>query len=192
MAGIGRRFWTTIPFGTGGRRGKLYPIGTNAINDRTIGESAQGLADYVREVVGKKPLGLRHRLRYAASLARLRRTCAGIMAAAGFKVWFLDGFRSTPEESFAVRYKSCDCGIMITASHNPPTRQRPEGLLVDRRPIAAAARRGRDRPGYRVKEISRMPWAEGLASGRIEYCQEEVDAAFVAAVMRQSRPARGI
>ena len=42
-------FWTTIPFGTAGRRGKMYPIGTNAINDRTIGESAQGLADYVRQ-----------------------------------------------------------------------------------------------------------------------------------------------
>ena len=39
---------------------------------------------------------------------------------------------------------------------------------------------------YRVKEIVRIPWEEGLASGRIEYCQEEVDAAFVAAVMRQS------
>ena len=35
-------FWTVIPFGTGGRRGKMYPIGCNAINDRTIGESARG------------------------------------------------------------------------------------------------------------------------------------------------------
>ena len=43
------------------------------------------------------------------------------MAAAGFKVWFFDGYRSTPEASFLVRYKNCDCGIMITASHNPPT-----------------------------------------------------------------------
>src|SRR5882724_12149927 len=42
-------FWTVIPFGTGGRRGRMYPIGSNAINERTIGESAQGLADYVRE-----------------------------------------------------------------------------------------------------------------------------------------------
>src|SRR4051812_8795879 len=41
-------FWAIIPFGTGGRRGRMYPIGSNAINDRTIGESAQGLADYVR------------------------------------------------------------------------------------------------------------------------------------------------
>ena len=34
-------FWTIIPFGTAGRRGRMYPIGTNAINDRTIGESAK-------------------------------------------------------------------------------------------------------------------------------------------------------
>ncbi|NQW47484.1 MAG: phospho-sugar mutase, partial [Planctomycetes bacterium] len=28
-------YWTVIPFGTGGRRGKMYPVGSNAINDRT-------------------------------------------------------------------------------------------------------------------------------------------------------------
>ena len=38
-------FWTVIPFGTGGRRGMMYEFGSNAINERTIGESAQGLAD---------------------------------------------------------------------------------------------------------------------------------------------------
>ena len=43
------------------------------------------------------------------------------MVAAGFKVYFLDGYRSTPELSFAVRYKHCSCGIMVTASHNPPS-----------------------------------------------------------------------
>ena len=26
-------YWTVIPFGTGGRRGKMYPVGSNAIND---------------------------------------------------------------------------------------------------------------------------------------------------------------
>ena len=181
-------FWTTIPFGTGGRRGRLYPIGTNAINDRTIGESAQGLADYVREVVGNKPLACaiaydtRHRSREFAEL------CARIMAAAGFKVWFLDGYRSTPEASFAVRYKNCDCGIMITASHNPPTDNAVKvywstgGQLLPPHDENVIDR------VYRVKEIERIPWEEGLASGRIEYCQEEVDAAFVAAVMRQSTP----
>jgi phosphoglucomutase/phosphomannomutase len=38
-------FWTIIPFGTGGRRGRMYEFGSNAINERTIGESAQGLAN---------------------------------------------------------------------------------------------------------------------------------------------------
>ena len=51
-------FWTVIPFGTGGRRGKMYPIGSNAINDRTIGESAQGLADYVKTTLGPGARGL--------------------------------------------------------------------------------------------------------------------------------------
>jgi hypothetical protein len=46
-------FWTIIPFGTGGRRGRMYPIGSNAINARTIGESAQGLANYVKAHLGK-------------------------------------------------------------------------------------------------------------------------------------------
>ena len=115
-------FWTVIPFGTGGRRGRMYPIGSNAINDRTMGESAQGLADYVKT---ERPTGdalacaiaydTRHRSRHFAEL------CAEIMVAAGFEVYFLDGVRSTPELSSTVRHFRCSCGIMITASHNPPS-----------------------------------------------------------------------
>ena len=75
----------------------------------------------LREGAGPRQAAfLRHRLRHAAPLAAVRRVVRGIMAAAGFQVYFLDGYRSTPELSFAVRYKRCDCGIMITASHNPP------------------------------------------------------------------------
>src|SRR4051795_6372458 len=67
-------FWTVIPFGTGGRRGKMYPIGSNTINDRTIGESAQGLADYVKRVVKDREhscaiaYDTRHRSRHFAEL----------------------------------------------------------------------------------------------------------------------------
>jgi len=113
-------FWTVIPFGTGGRRGMMYPFGSNAINDRTIGESAQGLADYVKEVKPEGPWSIalaydtRHRSREFAEL------CAGIMVANGFEVYFLDAYRSTPELSFLIRYKQCDCDILVTASHNTP------------------------------------------------------------------------
>ncbi len=188
-------FWTTIPFGTGGRRGRMYPVGCNAINDRTIGESAQGLADYVKKQVEadrqRDPqrrlscaiaYDTRHRSRHFAEL------CSEIMAAAGFTVYFLDGFRSTPELSFAVRYKNCDCGIMITASHNPPADNAVKvygpsgGQYVpphDADSIAAM---------QSVTWIKRTPFAEAMAAGQVIYCQEEVDAAFIKAVLAQSIP----
>jgi phosphoglucomutase/phosphomannomutase len=179
-------FWTVIPFGTGGRRGRMYPIGCNAINDRTIGESAQGLADYVKEQVQGKPLSCaiaydtRHRSREFAEL------CAEIMAAAGYTVYFLDGYRSTPELSFAVRHKKCDCGIMITASHNPPSDNAVKvywstgGQLLPPHDADSIARM------QSVTKIDRVPFAQAMAAGKIVYCQEDVDAAFIAAVLKQS------
>ena len=41
-------FWTSIPFGTGGRRGPMGEMGPATINDRTIAESAHGMAVYLR------------------------------------------------------------------------------------------------------------------------------------------------
>ncbi len=32
-------FYVVLAFGTGGRRGKMYPVGTNVLNERTIAES---------------------------------------------------------------------------------------------------------------------------------------------------------
>ena len=181
-------FWTIIPFGTGGRRGRLYPIGCNAINDRTIGESAQGLADYVKRS-GEAPVPVfscaiaydtRRRSREFAEL------CSEIMVAAGFKVYFLDGFRSTPELSFTVRHQRCDCGIMITASHNPPTDNAVKvygpsgGQFVPPHDEASIEEM------QRVTWIKRTPFAEALAAGKVICCQQEVDAAFVKAVLAQS------
>ena len=181
-------FWTIIPFGTGGRRGRMYPIGSNAINDRTIGESAQGLADYVKGQVKDKPLGCaiaydtRHRSRHFAEL------CSQIMAAAGFTVYFLDGHRSTPELSFAVRHKQCACGIMITASHNPPSDNAVKvywstgGQLLPPDDSASIERM------KEVTWIKRIAFAQGLEEGKIVYCQDEVDAAFFKAVVDQAVP----
>ena len=181
-------FWTVIPFGTGGRRGKMYPIGTNVINDRTMGESVQGLADYVKQHAGDKPLACavaydtRHRSREFAELS------AEVMAAAGFTVYFLDGYRSTPELSFAVRHKRCDCGVMITASHNPPSDNAIKAYWSTGGQLLPPHDRGVIDRVMGVDEIARIPFSDGLASGKIVYCQEEVDAAFLEAVLAQSRP----
>jgi phosphomannomutase len=181
-------FWTVIPFGTGGRRGLMYPIGTNAINDRTIGESAQGLADYIKEQFPGQPLSCaiaydtRHRSRQFAEL------CAEVMAAAGFTVWFLDGYRSTPELSFAVRYKRASCGIMVTASHNPPSDNAVKAYWSSGAQLLPPHDQGVIDRVMSVAQIHRIRFADGLRSGQIRYCQEEVDRAYVDSVKAQALP----
>ena len=185
-------FWTVIPFGTGGRRGRMYPIGCNAINDRTIGESAQGLAEYVREQKtadrGQAPnpqlscaiaYDTRHNSRHFAEL------CASIMVANGFRVYFLDAYRSTPELSFLVREKQCDCGIMVTASHNPPSDNAVKvywstgGQIVPPHDAAIVER------VMQVSEIKRTAFEEAVANGQVVLCKDEIDASFIQHVISQ-------
>ena len=168
-------FWTVIPFGTGGRRGRMYPIGSNAINDRTIGESAQGLADYVKRAAGGSGLSAaiaydtRHRSRHFAEL------CSEVMVAAGFTVYFLDGYRSTPELSFAVRLQAVLVRHHGHGQPQPAQRQRGEGLLVDRRATAAAARPGRDRLRDGVQDDRARAVCRGRGRRPVVLCQDEVD-----------------
>lgn len=181
-------FWTIIPFGTGGRRGRMYPIGSNAINDRTIGESAQGLADYVKanheggELACAIAYDTRHRSEHFAKL------CSEVMLAAGFKVYFLQGFRSTPELSFAVRFKNCSCGIMVTASHNPPSDNAVKAYWSTGGQLLPPHDKGVIERVMSVQDIGRASFDEAVADGRVEICQEEVDAAFIDAVLQQSSP----
>ena len=188
-------FWTIIPLGTGGRRGRMYPIGSNAINDRTIGESAQGLAEYVCAhpeafvpALGEND-GLscaiaydtRHRSREFAEL------CAEIMVANGFKVCFLDCHRSTPSLSVTVRHKRCNCGIMVTASHNPPSDNAVKVYGSTGGQLLPPHDQGVIDCVMNVDQIQRRPFAECLAEGLVEYCQEEVDLVYLENILAQSQ-----
>jgi len=182
-------FWTIIPFGTGGRRGRMYPIGSNAINERTIGESAQGLATYVRQHrEGSGPLSCaiaydtRHR---STEFARL---CGEIMVANGFQVYFLEPHRSTPELSFLVRYKRCCCGIMVTASHNPPSDNAVKAYWSTGGQLLPPHDKGVIDCVMHVEEIRRADFDQARADGRVVNCTEEVDAAFIDQVRRQAFP----
>jgi len=207
-------FWTVIPFGTGGRRGRMYPIGSNAINDRTIGESAQGLADYVKQALNahseklgahseklgahSEKLGATGSDTVAPSLScaiaydtrhrseHFARLCAEIMTAAGFTVYFLQGHRSTPELSFAVRYKQCACGIMVTASHNPPSDNAVKVYWSTGGQILPPHDKAIIERVMNTQEITRANFDEGLAAGRIILCQKEVDEKFCEAVLTQA------
>jgi phosphoglucomutase/phosphomannomutase len=180
----------------------MYPIGCNAINDRTIGESAEGLADYVRdqrtEDRGQKtnavnPQSAIHNPQFACALAydtrhnsrHFAELCASIMVANGFRVYFLDEIRSTPELSFLVREKRCNCGIMVTASHNPPSDNAVKvywstGGQVTPPHDAAIVERV-----MKVEEIKRADFRQAVASGQIVLCKEDIDRLFIENVIRQ-------
>ena len=182
-------YWTVIPFGTGGRRGKMYPVGSNAINDRTIGESAQGLADYVRATLGPRATpscaiayDTRHRSEHFAKL------CAEVLLAAGFRVFFLRGFRSTPELSYAVRHTGATCGIMVTASHNPPSDNAVKVYWEGGVQVLPPHDKGIIDRVMNVDAVKREPFEAGVADGRVRFVEQEIDPAFVAAVLKQSTP----
>ncbi|TWT88817.1 Phosphoglucomutase [Pseudobythopirellula maris] len=183
-------FWTIIPFGTGGRRGRMYPIGSNAINDRTIGESAQGLANYVKENADSAgaPLSVAICRDTRHNGERFAKLCAEVMVAAGFKVYFLRGFRSTPELSFAVRYKSCSCGIMVTASHNPPSDNAVKVYWSTGAQVLPPHDKGIIERVMSCGEIVRGDFDKAVAEGQIVYCEEEIDKAFIDNVVGQAVP----
>ena len=187
-------FWTIIPFGTGGRRGRMYPIGSNAINDRTIGESAQGLADYVKAY--HLTTGPEAESNFACAIAydtrhrseHFARLCAEVMVASGFQVYFLQGHRSTPELSFAVRQKRCSCGIMVTASHNPPSDNAVKAYWSTGGQLLPPHDTGTIEKVMSVDEIGRANFDDALAAGKIVICQDEIDPLFFDAVLLQQTP----
>ena len=180
-------FWTIIPFGTGGRRGTMYQFGSNAINERTIGESAQGLANYVKENVdGPHSCAIAFDTRHRST--EFARLCAGVMVAAGFKVWLLDEIRSTPELSFLVRYKGCSCGIMVTASHNPPSDNAVKAYWSTGGQLLPPHDKGVIDRVMNVDEIEVADFDQAVADGKIVSCNDEVDAAFMAALKELAFP----
>lgn len=182
-------FWTVIPFGTGGRRGRMYPIGSNAINDRTIGESAQGLAEYVKATLGPgAPLSCAICRDTRHNGERFARLCAEVMVAAGFKVHFLRGYRSTPELSFAVRHRGCSCGIMVTASHNPPSDNAVKVYWSTGGQVLPPHDSGIISRVMDCQTIERTDFDQAVAQGQIVFCEEEVDRAFIDAVASQGTP----
>jgi phosphoglucomutase/phosphomannomutase len=102
--------------------------------------------------------------------------------AAGFRVCFLQGYRSTPELSFCVRYKQCSCGIMVTASHNPPSDNAVKAYWSTGGQLLPPHDRGVIERVMAVEEIRRVDFDQAVAAGKIEICQDEVDAAYVSAV----------
>jgi len=112
-------FYKDLAFGTGGMRG-IMGVGTNRINKYTLGKNTQGLSVYLKAQFPNKEIKVAIAYDCRHNSRELAQIVANVFSANGIKVFIFSDLRPTPELSFAVKYLDCQCGIVLTASHNPP------------------------------------------------------------------------
>ena len=112
-------FYTDLSFGTGGMRG-IMGVGTNRVNRYTFGRNTQGLCNYIKKSFHDKraKVIIGYDCRYQSDT--LAQTVADIFSANSIDVYLFSALRPTPEVSFAIRELGAQCGVILTASHNPP------------------------------------------------------------------------
>lgn len=116
---IQESFYKDLEFGTGGMRG-IMGVGTNRINKYTLGKSTQGLSDYLHKQFPNETARAVIAYDCRHNSKTLAKVVADVFSANGIEVYLFEDLRPTPELSFAVRHLNCHCGIVLTASHNPP------------------------------------------------------------------------
>ena len=112
-------FYKDLEFGTGGMRG-IMGVGTNRINKYTLGKSTQGLSNYLQKQFPGENIKAVIAYDCRNNSDTLAQLVADVFSANGIQVYLFSELRPTPELSFAVRELNCHCGIVLTASHNPP------------------------------------------------------------------------
>ncbi len=180
-------YFEVIPFGTGGRRGRMSEHGTATMNPRTVAESADGLARYMAEQFPDKAAkrgGLKaavaHDTRHRSE--EFARLTATTLAARGVRTFMFRGFRSTPELSFAVRHLDCDGGVVISASHNPPSDNGFKAYWNTGGQVLPPHDRGIIDAVYNSTKIPTVDFDEAVDDGLIEVIGEEIDEAYISAV----------
>ncbi len=192
-------FYQIIPFGTGGRRGEVG-IGPNRINPWTIKSSAQGHSQYLKKKWSqgdiKRGLVLAYDVRQFYSnkyfnddlpnpvrnlnCKALAISAAEVYTANGIKVFIFDDIRTTPELSFAIRYKNALGGSMFSASHNPPEHNGKKvydeygGQLIppfDEELVQEVTEH--------LTKIEQISFDEAESKGLVEYLGAEVDEAYI-------------
>lgn len=111
-------FYKDLEFGTGGLRGTMG-VGSNRMNQYTVGMATQGLANYLKKSFPGQPIKVaiahdsRNQSDYFAGIT------ADVFSANGIHVFMFRELRPTPLLSFAIRHLGCQSGVVVTASHNP-------------------------------------------------------------------------
>lgn len=179
-------FFKVIEFGTGGRRGTTG-VGSNRINRVTIGESAQALCEYARAHDATAPQkGIVIACDTRLSSEELSTYAASVCAGNGFTTYIFDSFRSTPELSFAVRELGAACGIVISASHNPPADNGFKAYWSDGGQLVPPHDKGVLDAAQAVEAIQSVQFDQAIANGQIHVIGKELDAKYIAAVLEQA------
>ncbi len=178
-------FYQVIPFGTGGRRGPVG-IGPNRMNEIAIAESAQGLANKLKSSVeGHNPkVAIAYDTRVTSEA--FCRSAACVLAANGIDVLLFEGFRSTPQLSFTIRHLNCDAGIVISASHNPPSDNGFKAYWSDGGQITPPLDAELIEEVRNVEKIEIVPFDEAVEDGRITFLGPEIDEAYIDSVLAGS------
>jgi phosphoglucomutase/phosphomannomutase len=179
-------FWEVIPFGTGGRRGVMTEFGSATMNDRTVAESANGVASYLKKLRGKAGGRVVVACDTRIKSREYSRLTACVLAAHGLHVCLFESYRSTPELSFAVRHLKCDAGMMISASHNPPSDNGVKVYWSSGAQVLPPHDTGIIDCVYQSNEIPSADFDAAMADGHIELIGTDVDEAYVRTVARLS------
>lgn len=178
------RFYQNLTFGTGGMRGVLG-AGTNRMNLYTVGKATQGLADHIVKHFSSPSAVIAYDSRRMSKEFALDSAC--ILAANGVKVYLFESLRPTPELSFAVRYYQASCGIVITASHNPPQYNGYKVYYSDGAQIVPPHDREIVESISAVKDYSairRISKEEAEQRGLLQMIGEETDEKYFSAVKK--------
>ena len=197
-------FYQLVPFGTGGRRGRVG-FGPNRINRITVSMSVQGHCNFLRQT-GALERGRRivvaFDTRQFADIAGtysflgsdnpllgltsrdLARLACEIYAANGFDV-FTAGlnaereYLSTPELSFAIRHLEALGGMNVSASHNHPD---DNGFkFFNRQGAQDVPPTDQEMASFmsEVSDIRGNPFEEARANGNIQPLPASLHAAYI-------------
>ncbi len=173
-------FYKNATFGTGGMRG-IMGVGPNRINKYTLGKNTQGISNYLkREFQGE---GLKAVIAFDCrnNSKQLAQVVANVFSANGIKVFLFSDLRSTPELSFAVKYLNCHCGIVLTASHNPPEYNGYKVYWQDGGQLVPP------QDSNIIEEIENLEYSEikfEANKNLIEFIDSEIDNAFIEASVK--------
>jgi len=106
---------TEIKFGTDGWRAII----AKDFTVENVARVAEATASWLLGRKSKASVVLGHDCRFGGEL--FAETVAMVLCAKGVKVFLAKGFVSTPMISLGTLHAKADLGVIITASHNPPS-----------------------------------------------------------------------